>query len=132
MQTTTLPIRGFQFRPHGRAIVRGLTHGQSLVLEREPDNEYDPHAVKIILETGSLSDDAKANLADTLPGGGIELDEFLTVTRWHIGYIPKEMSQNIGTILQHPEQVALRATFTLDVKGYPSIELSAQQKETIA
>lgn len=34
--------------PAGKPIMKALKHGDSLILEREPTNAYDPHAIKIL------------------------------------------------------------------------------------
>ena len=40
------PIAGFQYH-HGEALWPQLAIGQALTLSREPDNRYDPRAVRI-------------------------------------------------------------------------------------
>ena len=45
----TAPLRGTQFRPEeARNVVMGLTVGEALDLEREPDNSYDANAIKVL------------------------------------------------------------------------------------
>ena len=45
----TAPLRGTQFRPEeARQVVMGLEVGNSLDLEREPDNAFDSNAIKVL------------------------------------------------------------------------------------
>lgn len=57
-------LMGVSFRPaEAREIVRGLlkTDAEYLRLEREPTNEYDPNAVKVILYDTHIGYCARAN-----------------------------------------------------------------------
>lgn len=47
-------LMGANFRPkETREVLVGLPTGQELSLEREPENPYDPNAVKVIFDAGT-------------------------------------------------------------------------------
>ena len=55
-------LAGANFRPaEAKEIVRQLSVGNHLDLEAEPDNKYDPNAVKVVLEGEHLGYVAKIN-----------------------------------------------------------------------
>ena len=71
-------VAGVQFRPSSvKTVIAGLTKGQYLYLEPEPDNKFDPNAVKIICSGLKEGDE----------------DVFL-------GYVPKKFSSEISAALE--------------------------------
>ncbi len=62
-------IAGVKFRKGARELIDGLEDGTALSLEREPTNEYDPYAVKVIC-------------------GGL-----------HIGYVPRDLAAMVGNLI---------------------------------
>ena len=68
-------IAGVQFRPTGvKEEIKKLLKHQNLILEPEPENEFDPNAIKII----SINEEGKAFL----------------------GYVPKKFSAEILAALE--------------------------------
>jgi hypothetical protein len=68
-------IAGVQFRPlEAKEEIKKLLKNQDLILESEPENKFDPNAVKII----SLNEDGKCFL----------------------GYVPKKFSAEVSAILE--------------------------------
>ena len=68
-------VAGVQFRPlEAKEEIKKLLKNQELMLELEPDNKFDPNAVKII----SLSEEGKCFL----------------------GYVPKKLSAEISAVLE--------------------------------
>jgi len=61
-------VAGIQYRK-AEALRFANSSNQELILEREPDNEHDPNAIKLIGISGS--------------------------NKYFIGYIPKEISEQI-------------------------------------
>lgn len=57
------PINGTTFRPEG--VLDGITEGLYLRLEHEPENQYDPYAIKVL--DGDL----------------------------HLGYLPKDLASRM-------------------------------------
>lgn len=64
---------GVQFRPT-KGIVEGLEEGTNLTLEPEPDNKFDPNAIKVMYGTE------------------------------HLGYVPAKFAAEIGAALQIHEE----------------------------
>jgi hypothetical protein len=51
MPTYTVQIRGVKFRPReAREIANNLTPNETVRLEAEPDNPYDPCAIQVIAQ----------------------------------------------------------------------------------
>ena len=68
-------IAGVQFRPlEAKEEIKKLLKNQELMLELEPENKFDPNAVKII----SLSEEGKCFL----------------------GYVPKKFSAEVSAVLE--------------------------------
>ena len=67
-----IQLAGLNFRPReAKDLVAVLTAGHELALEREPDNRFDPFAVRVIDPN----------------------------TEIHIGYVPRTASQEISSAL---------------------------------
>lgn len=67
-----IQLAGLSFRPReAKDLVSILEVGHQFILEREPDNRFDPFAVRIVDER----------------------------TEIHIGYVPRSASQEISTSL---------------------------------
>jgi hypothetical protein len=67
------PIVGNSFRLSGKLVLPTLPEGQPLILEPEPDNQYDPDAIKVCVDMyGSKY--------------MVNPEEHLIV---HLGYIPR-------------------------------------------
>lgn len=53
MQSFLTELVGVSFRPaEAKEVVDALTIGQELTLERDPNNEYDSNAIKVIADVG--------------------------------------------------------------------------------
>jgi hypothetical protein len=84
-------IAGVQFRPRDEInrAVKQLEVGELVSLEREPDNKFDPNAVKIL--TSIINQDE------------MEEDIFL-------GYVPKKFSSEVSALLDY--DVVVNCTVT--------------------
>jgi hypothetical protein len=83
-----LELRGAQFRPaESKTVLKGLKPGDTVTLECEKDNQYDPFAVRVIAEGE------------------------------HIGYIPSEKSELItGFLTDGREYTATIGSFQSTLK----------------
>lgn len=71
-------VAGVQFRPSSvKTVIAGLTKGSYLYLEPEPDNKFDPNAIKLICSGLKEGDE----------------DVFL-------GYVPKKFSSEVAALLE--------------------------------
>jgi hypothetical protein len=76
-------IAGVQFRPvNVQEAIKHLKEGDELILDPEPDNKYDPNAIRILTE--------------------VEFEEAgkQMVTREHIGYVPKKFSAELTALIE--------------------------------
>lgn len=49
------PLKGISFLPvEAKVLVRALEVGDQLTLERDRDNEHDPHAIKVIYDSTQI------------------------------------------------------------------------------
>jgi hypothetical protein len=72
-------IAGVQFRPSSALeAIKALEEDDMLVLDPEPDNKYDPNAIRI------LTDHEVGDIA----------------TREHLGYVPKKFSAEIAAMIE--------------------------------
>jgi hypothetical protein len=87
-------IAGVQFRPRDEInrAVKQLEVGTELYLEREPENKFDPNAVKILHITTEFKE-----------GDEVEVVTFL-------GYVPKKFSSEVSALLDYDEVVNCTVT----------------------
>ncbi len=64
-------IAGVKFRPGAEGRLQSLADGALLTLDPEPDNQYDPDAVRVLHEG------------------------------FHLGYVPRELSAEVATLIKH-------------------------------
>lgn len=87
MTTHTLPIVGAHFRPPAKQLLAAIAGGTDLALIPEPENPYDPNAVRVVLCGESITVDDET-LMDQLAGTGYDIDDIRSGV-FHVGYIPK-------------------------------------------
>ncbi len=85
---TSAPIVGMHFRPPAKALVAALPSGTPLMLEPEPTNQYDPFAVKVLVDLTEMDDEFWDEIETALGLAGVEKEELLEAPR-HIAYIDK-------------------------------------------
>jgi hypothetical protein len=79
---------GAHFRPPAKLILAHLPAGTSLVLDPEPDNPYDEHAIRVLVDAGEIPESEYEALTDELPAMGEDLDELLAQPDLiHLGYV---------------------------------------------
>ena len=97
------PLVGAHFRPPAKALLAALPSGHPLLLIPEPTNPYDPNAIAVFLSSATANQDILAELSDTLPPMGCDVETFLSQPMWHVGYMAKEHAakhqQEIGRIM---------------------------------
>jgi hypothetical protein len=121
---------GAHFRPPAKAIIAALPVGTELTLEREPDNPYDPNAVKVLAWAKDIPKSQWEILDFAVMGYGFSLDDILSATSpWHLGYIaakaPKGTSQ---AGLSFAEEIApsgaAHGTLDFTPNGQPLVRIS--------
>lgn len=88
-----LPIVGTFFRPAGKVILQELASGAALELVPEPDNPYDPNAVKVMVKAASLPPATTPGLEEAVEGYGLDLEVLLS-SDFFLGYVAKNMTQH--------------------------------------
>lgn len=78
MTEFTAHLRGVNFRPiEAKAIVNALEEGAQLLLEREPANQYDEFAIKVIDPETAV----------------------------HLGYVAKEVAAELAPIMDQNDRI---------------------------
>jgi hypothetical protein len=128
-----LPIVGMHFRPPAKALTDSLPAGIALFAKREPENEYDPNAIRVLVKSSEImgiSDPTgaiTAKLSSALADYGFSLSDIADAECWHLGYIPKEIAKVIAPRLEI--EVEYEGTLTLSPIGKPMIEVEFPRSE---
>ena len=116
---TTYKIVGAHFHPPAKAILQSLPGGAELILRPEPDNQYDPNAVMVLVESATIPASEHETLGLASAGYGVELSELLGAKEWHLGYVPRTEAIDLAPQLDG-EQILGRLVF--DAKGAPCVK----------
>lgn len=115
-RTVYSPIVGNTFRLAGKSILPLMGEGHPLILEPEPENPYDPDAIKVCVDATTL------NLEDIYgERSGIII---------HLGYIPRSGNKTdttgIGNIQVYNIIVEpnWEATLTFSPQGRPMVRIN--------
>lgn len=120
MQTYLSRLVGNQFRLAGSSILPVLPIDQPLILDPEPDNPYDPHAIKVCVDmTGSEYSNSES--------GPII----------HLGYLPMSRTRTDQTGFGNREALRIMqggpnwaAFLTFDPQGNPLVRIEVQDNAT--
>lgn len=118
-RTIYSPIVGNVFRLAGKSVLPLLGEGQPLILEPEPENPYDPDAVKVCVDANTIVTSEENDLYDG--------ETPLVI---HLGYIPhsgnKTDTTGIGTtqVLNIIMQPNWSATLTFSPMGRPMVRIT--------
>ena len=116
------PIVGAYYRPPAATILHYIPLGTILHLDPEPDNPYDPNAIKVILaELPSVFIDANEDLDNELLSSGWGLERLAELSELHLGYIPRTHNTQLLDLLSSgPDWVA---TYTTLPDGKPAVRV---------
>lgn len=125
-------IVGMHFRPPAKAIMACLPTGAELRLEREPGNEYDPHAIKVFVQSSAIPASQHSDLDLQASGFGSSLEAILDQQEWHVGYIASKPPKGRGGLILAPALAPrldagekFKATLQFDGAGAPIAELGS-------
>lgn len=118
-RTVYSPIVGNNFRFAGKLILPMLGEGHPLILDPEPDNKYDPDAIKVCVDMYSSKElEAMMNDAETP----------LII---HLGYIPKSGNKTDTTGIGNLQVLNIMqsgpdwwATLTFSPQGRPLVRIT--------
>lgn len=81
---------GLHFNPPAKQIFPLLPGGMLLELEPDPENPYDPMAVKVLFQSSALGPDRDDEIAAALVGTSFDLDSFREMDRVMLGHLAAE------------------------------------------
>lgn len=86
MRYTSLLV-GAHFRPPAKQILAHIPAGAGLSVEAEPDNPYDPGAIRVWIDPGFIPASQYPALETELPNGGTTLEAVLAGGPVWLGYV---------------------------------------------
>lgn len=125
MPKTRAPIVGMHFRPPAKAILQCLPQGTTLHLRREPDNQYDPNATKVLVRSADIPEGQYQELDTLVAGYGTTIQEILAQSEWFLGYIAAKSGEAglIAPLLdKEPARIWVGALI-FDGSGKPMVEI---------
>lgn len=87
MSTLLSPIVGSHFVPPAKALLLVLPAGTPLRLEAEPENPYDPNAIRVWVSPSAIPSDLYLELDLMLGGMGMTLEEVLEQEEFCLGHV---------------------------------------------
>jgi hypothetical protein len=125
----TYEIVGSHFGPQNfgspsKALIDGIELNQPLYLRAQPENQFDPNAIQVILKTKDIPESSYETLNSELSGFGKEISDILSQDSWHIGYIRKEIAKILRESNIVPIDAEIQGEFTINFSGKPMISLS--------
>jgi hypothetical protein len=132
-------IVGQFHRPPAQQVLNILPIGYPVMLVPEPNNKYDPKAIKVGVDLTDLPVEFIAELEKTLIGTEFQASTIVADGLFHLGYIPN--SDNPRTTRGGPgnrEAGAIiaagdfKACFNTFSNGFPCVEITNEQETTSA
>lgn len=136
MTTITAPIVGIYHRGKlAQAIFDKLPGGAKLSLQPEPDNRFDPKAIKVLVDVGTEVPQDKHNLLESqITGSGYTVEELILTGPFFIGYIADsdgklcaggDGNREVGELgMTHSWD--LDCSLTFDMQGKPMIQVKSK------
>ena len=86
---TTLLV-GAHFRPPAKQVLAHLAAGTPLSLAEDNDNEYDPAAVRVYVNTEAIPEGEHPALEGELLEAGVTLEQLMSTGPVFLGFIPAQ------------------------------------------
>ena len=134
------PLVGSFNKPPAQTVLRHLPSGASLQLIPEPENPYDPAAIRVLVEPQALPESQWPQLEIELPLQGATLEQIMSAGPIFLGYIAasggkplaKAQQANAGMQLVGNKEVAAvgegEATLRFGLDGKPLVAISTGQQ----
>lgn len=87
MTTLLAPLVGSFNKPPAQTVLKHLPSGAGLILVPEPENPYDPAAIKVMVEPSTLPESQWSQLEVELPLQGATLEQLMSSGPVFLGYI---------------------------------------------
>lgn len=121
------PLVGAHYRPPAKALLEVLRAGTQLRLVPEPDNPFDPNAIKVEVERQvlrDLSESVQRALEADLARFGFELADVLGEgPPWHLGYVARQQAAEFAPQLRGAEHPAV---LSFAANGSPQISIQVK------
>lgn len=128
MHKLTAPLVGAHFRPPAKALLQILPNGHPLELRADPENEYSSIAIGVWLRSATIPATAYEELALHVGGMGHSVEDILTQSEWHLGYVCEVGNKKQGAqavefrqIVGWKADLVLPATLAFDAAGMPLV-----------
>jgi len=120
-----VPVVGMHFRPPAKAILQVLPSDFPLGIEMEPDNEFDPNAIKVMVKSEDIPKDAYHDLNTLAQGYGFTTEQILEQPAWHLGYVKATHAAELAGFLggPSPSHKFVKGTLGFDHKGLPLMNM---------
>lgn len=121
---TQAPLVGAHFHPPAKALLAAMRVGQSLRLEREPQNPYDSNAIQVFVRVEDLPDSFAPDEAE-LAGYGYTLDEITgnEFGSWMLGHIAAKTGEAAALAPLLDAGESPKATLAFNMNGAPIVRL---------
>lgn len=124
------PLVGMHHRAPAKAILQCLPADTKLILEPEPENPFDPNAIKVLVAPAAVPQTQHTMLETLLLGYGYSMEHFLEERSWHLGYIKAQpiksgdssSAAEIAPILGDQREATLR----FDHEGKPWVDVQVE------
>jgi len=119
----TVPLVGMHFRPPAKALLQVLPTDFPLQAETEPDNEYDKHAIKLMLKSADIPKDAHDDLNMLASGFGFPIEDILAKDAWHLGYVKATSASQIAPLINGGSHKFASSKLSYDGEGKPLVTI---------
>lgn len=110
----TYLIVGSRHYPPALALIYTIPENTILELQKEPENKYDNHAVRIMLQTNNIPSYCHTELAEELIKYGIDINTVLSKPCHKLGYLPKIQNILVFNYMQQTRQTLLGCLSFID------------------
>lgn len=86
-RTLAAPIVGAYHRPPAKTILQFLPGGAQITLVKEPENPYDPSAIKVFVDPTQVPESQLSELTNALPLQGYTIEQIMSGGPIQLGYI---------------------------------------------
>lgn len=117
-------IVGAYFRPPAKGLLSALGNDTPLLVRREPSNEYDGNAIKVVMTTSELMKIDGSVVEKAIEGFGFTLADLAREDEWQLGYIPRGDASAIAGRMDENNVVELSATLGFSIEGKPQVKFS--------
>ncbi len=134
-----VPLVGAHFRPPAKWVLAHLPAGTALRLEPEPENAYDPKAIRVLCRIEDVPGSERAALDNDLAGTGFDLGEMLAAGEQYVwlGYVAdsdgkicrdqgRPGNREVGEVLATVAADCVWATLASGADGKPLVRVEVR------